>query len=102
MDGKGLATNKFWRNLEPYIYMFIIALGLFGNTCQLVIFTFNKQKKPNASFYLAALACTDNLTLLGLLLMNIKHFGVNWHDTLDLVCKLNNYLSYIFPLLSTM
>ncbi|CAF0721707.1 unnamed protein product [Brachionus calyciflorus] len=94
--------NSIAEFLNTYYMMFIIVIGLIGNSITIVIFwrtTLTHTKKT--SFYLISLALSDIGFLLILLFKYLDdHEILLTFSKLSIACKLSVFLGYIFNFLS--
>ena len=86
--------------VEPYYVILVAAVGLVGNSLSFSLFAFTRLRKKEVHAVLAVLALVDNGFLLVLLVVTLRHFGLNLVDAYSLVCKLSVFLPYLFGFLS--
>lgn len=85
--------------MSRYCTPFLVGLGVIGNTLTYVILLHSQMKVLPSSIFVSAVSATDNLFLLGLLLMWTKELGWNiygsegWCQLLSLITLSSNFLS---------
>ena len=89
---------SMWKFTPP----FLIVLGLMGNSLSFIVLRFTRMRNSPVSVYLAALAVTDNFTLLVGLLRHwvITAIGIDMRTVTDTGCKIHVFLTYCSPQLS--
>ena len=91
-----------WRDVKFWSLAFIIPVGLVFNCISLGVFMTSWMRHVVPGRYFMALALADNLVLLGelLLWLNTKDFhrgpklGLEFHHSVDFLCKAINFLRY--------
>ena len=94
------AVIEVLSRFEPYYIILIASVGLVGNTISFLLFAFTKLRLKEVHTVLAILALIDNGFLIVLLVITLRHFGINLVDGYAIACKLSVFLPYLFAFLS--
>ena len=99
-----------WQNYLKIICLpCLLVLGLFGNTVSFLVMSSPTYRRKSYSYYLRALALSDTMTLLLILLEDINaithHLAIFEHGILyahtNVTCKLSVFAQHVIQLMSS-
>lgn len=91
---------QYLSTFEPFYVLFLLILGLIGNSIAFFVFTQTKLRRQEASYFLASISITDSGFLLTLFIVNLQNFNIDIFNSHNLLCKLIVFFTYLFSFLS--
>ncbi|CAD7002948.1 unnamed protein product [Ceratitis capitata] len=79
-------------DLNFYYTPFLTIVGGIGNILSIIVFSITKLRKLSSSFYLTALAVSDNCFLVGLFIQWLNFFNIDLYNR-DYLCQFLTFLS---------
>lgn len=102
LDFGNSTSGNFTGTIELFQYYFtpvLVYLGSVGNGISVYVFFATKLRKLSSSYYLAALAISDNIFLCMLFFLWLSMVGVDVYNK-PVMCQIMNYLTGVCSFLS--